>query len=204
MLVLKLFCLPYLQLHLRRISIKCFQAKLALYLHHWYLSMPCVFRIYRHICPQTRNKALRLHSWNEMLTYWMSRHVAHSYGMHLGQDCNVIQYWRHFGWIKFVLARNPLLTYLKTKSALKDDKDIPFQDKNNILIPGSKTSFSKGVRIRFFFLYLSWSLSILSFCCQQLCWRQNANFYGLIRSSIWTSLWNSSIKPNKEVPLLDK
>lgn len=178
MLGFKLSCVSFIQLHLHRFSIKCFQAKLFLYFHHWYLFMPFVFQIYRHICPQTRNKALRLHSWNEMLTYWMNRHVAHSYGMCMGQGCSMIQ----LGTgdilieIKFILARNPMLTYITKKSTLKDNKNITFQGKSNILLPGSRMSFSKGVRIRFFFIYLCWTLSILSFCCQQLCWRWNANF----------------------------
>jgi len=91
MLFFKLSHVFFIQLCLHRINIKSFQEKLSLYLHHWYLFMPWVFQIYRRICPQTRNKALRLHSWNEMLTYWMSRYVPHSYGMCLNQDCSMIQ-----------------------------------------------------------------------------------------------------------------
>lgn len=156
MLFLKLSSVCFIQLHLHWISIKWFQAKLSLYFHHWYLFMPFVFRKYRRICPQMRNKALRLHSWNEMLTYRMSRHVAHSYGMCMGQDCSMIQLGTRdiLIEIKSILARNPMFTYITTKTTLKDDKNITFQDKNTILIPGSRMSFSNGVRIIFFFIYL--------------------------------------------------
>lgn len=100
----------------------------------------------------------------------------------MGQGCSMIELGTGDILIEmeFILARNPMLTYITTKSTLEDDKNTTFQDKNNILIPGSRMSFSKGVRNTFFFICLHWSLSILSSCCQQFYWRQNGNFFGFI------------------------
>lgn len=46
------------------------------------------------------------------------------------------------------MGRNPLLIYAQERvDDKKDDKNILFHDRTKVLIPGSRMSFSKGVRI---------------------------------------------------------
>lgn len=80
MMFFKLSCLSFIQLYLHRMSIRCFQAKLSLNLHHFFLAL-CIPTIYTYLSSDEEQCteitlcciASRFFSWNEMLTYWMSR-----------------------------------------------------------------------------------------------------------------------------------